>query len=209
MRSLGNNCHTLTHLDISHAKLVSDVGLASISNGCPQLTHLYLHALYLLADPKLGAPKKGEKAEAWQSVVGTAALAKFAPLLENLNISGCFRLNVSIKRHISTFKHLKILNMSGCNQVSKESMVSLTIGCPLLEEVNFSDCGKYINNAVMISMAEHCKNVRILTLNRLDGIKGQAVKAISNFDKLERLELSGCRSITDLIFSILVINLSP
>lgn len=199
MRAIGNGCHTLTSLDIPHAKLVSDVGLASIATGCPLLKHLNVHALYLLADPKLGAPKKGEKAEAWQSIVGTASLAKFAPKLESLNVSGCFRLNLAIQRHLSTFRHMRIINLTGCNQVTTDAMLTFTSKCKKLEEVNFSDCGKAINNAVITSLASNNRDVRILILGRCQAIRGQALKAIATLDKLQRLEMSGCTSITDLM----------
>ena len=197
LRSIGVGCHNLNSLDICGARYVSDIGLACIANGCPQLKHLWVHELYLLADPKLGAPKKAEKAQAWEAVVGTAALAKFSPLIETIDLSGCFRLNIAIKSHIARMSKLKVVNLAGCNQVAEDAMLSLCKHCPRMEEINFTDCGKAINGTVITALANNCKNIRILTLNRLDNIKGGAVKAISTCEHLKRLELSGCRGLTD------------
>ena len=66
--------------------------LQTISAGCPRLSSLTVSNLYLLADPSLSAPKKGAKIEAWQSVVGVAALDMHCKLVKHLNLSGCFRL---------------------------------------------------------------------------------------------------------------------
>lgn len=61
LRSIGEGCHSLQYLDISQAKGVSDVGITSIASGCPKIKTVKYHGLYFLADPRLSAPKKGEK----------------------------------------------------------------------------------------------------------------------------------------------------
>ena len=38
-------CHTLVRLDVSHAKMVTDVGVASLSSGCPNLRHVNFHGV--------------------------------------------------------------------------------------------------------------------------------------------------------------------
>jgi hypothetical protein len=40
MRSIGSACHSLVYIDVSHAKMVTDVGVASMSSGCPALRHV-------------------------------------------------------------------------------------------------------------------------------------------------------------------------
>lgn len=45
LRSIGTHCHALTKFDISHAKMVTDVGISSLSSGCPNLRHVVFHGV--------------------------------------------------------------------------------------------------------------------------------------------------------------------
>ena len=197
MRSLGNACHSLTAVDVSHAKLVTDVGLSSLSHGCPKLKTLNCHGIFMLSDPRLSGPKKGAKLEAWQSMIGIAALACNCPVLEELDLSGCFRLNVAFHQYVSEIKSLKRLNISGCNQVVSDSLESLAKGCILLEEIVLTDCGKGVNSKAMTAFSTYCSNLRVIVVSRCPSINGGAIKAISNCSKLEKLDVSGCRALTD------------
>ena len=199
IRSIGNSCHALTKIDISHAKLISDVGVASISLGCPKLTHFACHGLYLLADPRISAPKKGEALEAWQAVVGIAAVAENCKKLEFLDLSGCFRMNVALQRHISEMKMLRVINFSGCNQSTTEALVAVAENCILLEDVNFSDCGKSVNYLTLQALTRSCKFLKVLCLARCKQLNGPAISAIAHCNKLEKLDLSGCKSLTDIM----------
>jgi hypothetical protein len=55
LRILGKELHALTHLDISHAKSISDVGIATLTKGCKALRTLKCHGAFLLADPRFYA----------------------------------------------------------------------------------------------------------------------------------------------------------
>lgn len=48
LRSIGMHCHALTKLDISHAKMVTDVGISSLSTGCSNLRHVVFHGVSLV-----------------------------------------------------------------------------------------------------------------------------------------------------------------
>ena len=197
LRTLGSSCHALKSIDISHAKTVTDVGLSSLSVGCPKLQQIKLHGVFLLADPRLSAPKKGAKLEAWQAVIGVAALSENCPELTNLDISGCFRLNITLHQYVSSFKQLRVLNLAGCNQCMTESLVAIARGCAEIEELNLSDCGKVVNNISIQAFASNCRNLRVLTLCRCINMAGGAIKAISTLEKLEKLDLTGCRNLKD------------
>ena len=197
LRSVGTNCHALVTIDVSHAKNVTDVGISSLSLGCPNLRHVKFHGVFMLSDPRLSAPKKGAKLEAWQAVIGVAALAEHCSFIETLDLSGCFRLNIALHQYVSTFHHLTVLNLAGCNQTNPEALSAVAKGCPLLVELNLSDCGKALNNKSVQAFAVHCKSLRVLALCRCTHISGGAMKAISSFSKLEKLDLTGCKTLTD------------
>jgi hypothetical protein len=199
MRSLGAHCHSLTFVDISYTKLVSDIGITSLSSGCPQLKTLICPGLFFLADPRLSAPAKGEKLEAWQAVVGVAAIEKHCPLLEKLNLSGCFRLNRAIKRHISGLKRLVMLNLQGCYEVSADALLAVAKNCLLIEELTLSDCGASVNNATVSAFAESCEGLRVMVLARCENVRGGALRALSNSAKLEKLDMTGCKNVTDMM----------
>ena len=166
LRSLGNSSHILSSINISHAKLISDIGLASLSSGCTKLKVLECSGLFQLADPRLSAPKLSAQAAAWQTILGVAALAKYCPNIEHLDFSGCFRLNVSIQRYVSCLTKLKTLLLSGC-PLDPESVIAVAKNCPSLTDVNFSDCGKGVNGAGMKALASNCKGLRVVILGEL------------------------------------------
>ena len=197
MRSLGAACHALTSLNISQAKLVSDIGIASLSSGCPRLTKLSCSAIFLLSDPRLSIPKKGEKPAAWQNVIGVAAIAKNCSDLEHLEFANCFRLDISINRYVSILTKLKSLNLAGCLEVSSESLIAMAEGCVLLEELNLSDCTKAATTAALKAIGTHCKEMRSLTLARCEDVKGGVINGIVLCMKLEKLDLNGCKNLTD------------
>jgi len=151
----------------------------------------------MLSDPRLSAPKKGAKLEAWQAVIGVAALAEHCHFIEQLDLSGCFRLNIALHQYVASFHHLTVLNLAGCNQSNPEAMTAIAKGCVHLAELNLSDCGKSLNNKCIQAFALHCKNIKTLTLCRCTHISGGAIKAISGFMKLEKLDLTGCKTLTD------------
>lgn len=198
LRSLGNSCHSLTSLNISGAKLISDIGLTSIATGCPNLKSLACVGIFQLADPRLSAPKKGQE-QAWQSVLGIASLSNQCTNITNLDLSGCFRLNLALERHVSSLAMLKVVNFTGVNQATSKSFCAVAEGCPLLEDVTLSDCGKAIDNNVLIALAKFCSALKIIILRRCNNIGNSGIKALSSCSNIEKLDFTGCRSLTDIM----------
>lgn len=196
---LGSSCHALTSLDISHAKAVSDVGISSLAKGCPALKTLKCHGLFLLTDPSLAAASTstGKHLEPWEEVIGLAALAGLCPNLEVVDASGCFRLNRVLQSYFPKLTQLKSLNLKGCNHCSSNALMTLAAGMHLLETLVLSDCGKAVNNKVLQAFAQHCPLITILEICRCDEVKEGAIKAASSMSKLNRLDLAGCKSLTD------------
>jgi hypothetical protein len=196
---------------VGNSKNVSDVGVASISAGCPNLKYLNIKGLYLLSDPRFNPIKNKpikkkrdisvtapEKEDNWLQTIGIAALSKNCPQLESLDVSGCFRLNEVFSRCVSKgLLNLKRLSMVGCKQASSEAMVAVFKNCQLLEEIVLTDCGPNINTPVLQAMGNNCRYVKSLDLARCENIRGAGVAAISQLENLEKLDLSGCKSLTD------------
>ena len=200
VRSLSQHCMALTNLDISHAKLVSDVGVATLSVGCPKLKRLILHGLYLMCDPRVIVnTSKGKKLEAWQSIIGLQSVAQHSEYLEELDLSGCFRLNKSIRNFLSRMVSIKKVNFSGCNQMTTEALVEFAKGCVLLEDVTLNDCGECVNNTSVAAIAKHCSNLHTFIANRCIELRGGAIAALSKVSTLIKLDLSGCKSLTDIM----------
>jgi len=197
LRSLGTRCHALRTVNISHAKIVTDIGISSLSKGCPELRHVTVHGVFLLSDPRLAAPKKGAKLEAWQTVIGIAALAENCPWMEKLDLSACFRLNIALHQYVSSFQHLISLNLANCNQTTPEALCAVAKGCKLIEDLILSDCAKAVNNKSIQAFCTNCKGIKTLTLCRCTHITGGGMKAISSLKKLVKLDLSGCRNLND------------
>jgi hypothetical protein len=202
LRSLGASCHALISLDVSSAKLISDVGVANLAVGCPKMKHLRIKGLYLMCDPRITIDtKKGAKVEAWQSIIGIQAVAQHMECLESIDISGCFRLNKSIQKFLSRLDTLKKINFSQCNQTTTESLIELSKGCPLLEDITLNDCGIAVNDAAFSKgFVKHCRNLHTVVVHRCLEIRGGALKALSRCPSLTKLDITGCKTITDMMF---------
>jgi hypothetical protein len=209
LRSLGAACNSLKSINIGNLKFVSDVGISNISSGCPLLRELTCSGLYLLADPRctpVASKSSARKAalgkdteEPWKTAIGVAALSKKCPALERLNLSGCFRLNIVLKKYLSKgLRNLKNLNLSGCNQVESASLIAVAEGCHLLEEIVLSDCGPSVNAQVMQAFSKSCPLLSVIELCRCENIRAAAIKAIAECEKLTKLDLTGCTFLTDL-----------
>jgi len=200
IRSLAAHCLSLTSLDISQAKLVSDVGVANLSVGCPNLKRLVLVGLYLMCDPRnVVNVKKGAKLDAWQSIIGIQAVAQYLEGLEDIDLSGCFRLNKSIRNFLSRIGTLKKVNFTACNQMSTEALVDLAKGCVLLEDITLTDCGECVNNTSITAISKYCKKLHTFVAQRCLEIRGGAITALSKVSTLIKLDLSACKTLTDMM----------
>lgn len=111
--------------------------------------------------------------------MGIAALCTNCPNLEYVDLTGCFRLNITFQRHVSDLSKLLHFNASGCNQATSEAFAALAEGCPLIEDLNLSDCNLGVNNASLVAFAKSCRNLKTLILARCDNVRGHGMKAIA------------------------------
>lgn len=202
LRSVGDHCHSMTYIDLSRVRLVSDIGITSITTGCPSLKRIICSGLYLLADPRTVTTKnkKGDKKDdmTFNGTIGVAAISKYCPNLETLDLSGCFRLNIVFQKHVSKkLLYLKKLNLNGCYEVSTESLMAIGCGCKQLEEIFFADCGPGVTTQAVQAFTKNCKSLKTIVLSRCGNVKATTIKAISHSHKLEKLDLAGCLTIDD------------
>lgn len=120
--------------------------------------------VFQLADPRV-TPGNSKKT-AWDNVIGVAAIAKYCPNLDTLDLSGCFRLNVSIQRYIPCLHSLKTLNLSGCS-ITSDTVIAIGEKCPLITDINLSDCGRGVNGNGIKAFVSNCKGLRIVNLGEI------------------------------------------
>ena len=135
MRSLGATCHNIHTIDLSNLKSISDIGVRSLAMGCPKLKKINMQGMYLLSDQKysaqaqsgpsgavtnkfkamkikisstMNASTSSTNINSSKEPIGLAAIKYYAPNIEDLNVSGCFRLNMSIQHQLSGLKNLRI-----------------------------------------------------------------------------------------------------
>jgi hypothetical protein len=145
---------------------------------------------------KTNLPKK---LEIWEESIGIVALVQACPLISNLDLSGCFRLNRVLGKAVSKLSQLRVLNLKGCNQILPQSLIHLFNAnhLSLLEDLNLTDCVKGVTNDVLITLTNNCLKLKILNLVRCHEITGKGVKAIANMKLLEKLDLTGCKLLND------------
>jgi hypothetical protein len=175
------------------------------------LKELVCRGIYLLADPRCNPVANKSKArqfssnvtkkeldEPWKAAIGVAALSRKCQQLSALDLSYCFRLNQVLQKNLAHgLRDLKKLSLVGCNQAESSAFISISESCLVLEEINFTDCPEAITTPVMQSFCANCKFLKIIEVARCVKLKGNAMKAISTCDNLEKLDLSGCVGLSD------------
>lgn len=135
----------------------------------------------------------------WETIIGVQALANNCQALEELDFSGCFRLNNVLGTSLSTLSSLKILNLKGCSQLSSLNLIKIASGCPMLSVINLADCVRAVTNESLVALASNCIYIKELILSRCIEIRSLGIKAISSLHYLEKLDLNACIHLNDSI----------
>eukprot|EP01034_Spumella_vulgaris_P025348 gene25348-31794_t len=189
---LVTKCPKLTHLLLKDASEITDVSIEALARCSPLLKALHVGRTISNDIPlaPLGEPSR-ITARALNLVVQSC------PLMHTFDLSECSDIDRTVRliaKRCPLLIHLNITeNLTASNNITEDTMASLTQSCPELTHLIAMDCNKCITDTTLASLAEHCPKLEFLNIFGCMGVtdKGCA-KLAEHSSKLFMLDILGC-----------------
>ncbi|XP_048361534.1 F-box/LRR-repeat protein 15 [Sphaerodactylus townsendi] len=75
---------------------------------------------------------------------------------------------------ISQNHHLQHIELSGCTQLSRQTLVAISLSCPHLRQLSLAHC-EWVDSLSLRSLADHCKELESLDLTACRQLKDDAI----------------------------------
>ncbi len=131
--------------------------------------------------------------EGIQSLCGS----KCARKIQRINLHGCFQLSKCALHAISAMINLEHLVLSGCTKLSPSGLSAIAKSCKKIKYLSLASCGNCITNAVVEEMTSHLQNLQHFLLTDCTLVGRSALLGISRCTKMQYLNLSGCKGVTN------------
>lgn len=116
--------------------------------------------------------------------------------IKSMNLDRCVRIGHSALLAIAGMKHLEILILSNCPNISIEGMAAIAQACHSLWSISLSSCGRCVTVDMVEALNPLSQKLRSLDLSHCD-IGKAALAKLASFVQLNHLNLSGCTSVDD------------
>lgn len=190
-RAIADHCQSLVRIDLRGARCVSDVGVRVLGASLGSVLEFFdCSFLHLLTD----GSDRGFGFE------GLLALARDISALTALHLDGCFQVSTRVLTALSKARvEFRELGLAGCPRLTVEGLGSLAgANSHTLEKLNLASCGDCISDAAVVAIARGAPRLRQLVLRDCERWGQVGARAIAqNCRWLERLDCTGCRSISD------------
>lgn len=189
---IAKGCPKLRVLSLKHCDVSIDEAAKAIANNCPELLNLGLIWCTKATNDDIEtiASKCTKLAKINLMYSGRSTRTGVQSFTEDGQFTDA--TVQSIAEHCSD---IIVLNLSGCAQVTDESIKALK-GCTKLAELILENC-ENITGTALVDMAEQCKALTKLDLTRCSKITDAIVQSIvQRYTKLTVLNLSVCTQIT-------------
>lgn len=206
-QAFSKDCPSLTELDLSLCKQISDTSLGRISEHLKNLEVLELGGCCHISNTGLFFVATGLKKlkrlnlrSCWQ--IGDSGISYLAGMnpeskignnaLEHLGLQDCQKLTDKALGHVSTgLTKLKSINLSFCSDITDGGLKFLA-KMPSLRELNLRTCEK-ISDSGMAYLAEGGSRISSLDVSFCDKIGDEALIHVSQgLFHLKSLSLSAC-----------------
>ncbi|XP_076281441.1 uncharacterized protein LOC143209544 [Lasioglossum baleicum] len=209
----------LVHLEtlkISHCDKVSDAGLTGMgagSNECveniqvvykPEFTETRLRiSLRSRAEEEIvrDADRKREVMKLCENVSRPLDIKSLFSLnrlkhLRELDLSGCNRITDVSLKHAFAFPELKILNLSQCQQVTHVGLDYLSRNNPAIEDLNLNQCHN-ISDIGILYLVQRLHRLKRLLIQACSQLTNRTLDSIKVYCKsLHYLDTRYCRGMT-------------
>ncbi|KAK9115512.1 hypothetical protein Sjap_014459 [Stephania japonica] len=205
---IASGCSDLRRLHLSGCRLISDLSLQALSDNCKFLEELGLQGCNNITDSGLTILVDG----CWRikvldvskcsnvSDVGVSSVCNAcSSSLRTLKMLGCRIGDPSIVSLAQSCKNLETLVISGCPNISNDSIKSLVITCKdSLKNLRMDSCLN-LSDASLIYILSHCRNLEALDIGCCEDVSDAAFEVLGHVSfesRLKVLKIYNCPKIT-------------
>ena len=179
--AVSQNCPELKVLSLENCPAITDASITLIAQGCMQLTVLSL---------------------SWCQEITSTSVVKIAqccPKLVNLNLEDCNHINdeslIAVAYGCTRLTHL---NIGGCNNITDTSVVAIAQQCNRLVNLNLeSSAPARITGESIISVAQHCTLLTALNISNINITDAVVINLAERCKQMKEIHLNGCTQLTD------------
>ncbi|ELR17665.1 leucine rich repeat domain containing protein [Acanthamoeba castellanii str. Neff] len=177
-----------TRLDLSWCKSVTETGLQGIGEACPQIQQLMLRGTSIRFSPFLKS-------------------LKHFPFVHSINLDLCPDIEdkdvVSIITSLG--RNLRSISLAGCVKVLRApsyltpypTLRSLVIAFDGLKANASLGSGAQVSEQAVEKLVTECPNLENVSLSGCDRITDASLECLSSLTKLQQLDISWCRQLTN------------
>ena len=197
---------TLTHLDLSAVRALSDDGLAALASGLTRLRILALRALKAVSDDGIALLLRANRSLNTLDVAGVSTLTDGlagtikmynATRMARISFDGCPGIGDQTLSHLAAGpgKTLRAVNVSGARGVTDAGLETLAGAAPRLEEIALGMCPNVTDGGIQ-ALAGRVKRLSSVSLTSLKSITDDSLLALGPHP-LTVLNAFGVASFTD------------
>uniref|UniRef100_A0A8C7XBN7 F-box and leucine-rich repeat protein 2 n=1 Tax=Oryzias sinensis TaxID=183150 RepID=A0A8C7XBN7_9TELE len=176
MKTFAQNCRNIEVLNLNGCTKITDSTCLSLSKFCSKLRQLDLTSCVSISNHSLKALRYS---------------------FPNLEILSPFPLTCNEKKITDGCRMLETLNLSWCDQITRDGLVSLCRGCHKLQVLCVSGCGN-ITDASLTALGLNCPRIKILEAARCSHVTDAGFTVLArNCHELEKMDLEECILVTD------------
>ncbi|XP_077310602.1 F-box/LRR-repeat protein 15 [Lithobates pipiens] len=154
--------HILSYLPLRHI-----ITLQRVSKAFQCLVQLYLANCRSFDSTQLGSqlPKNA-----------FCSMLKHNSVLQRLDLRSCsdWLTDKELLPIIGQNHHLLHINLNSCVQLSRQSLVAISISCPHLQKICLGHC-EWVDCLSLRSLADHCKHMETVDLTACRQLKDDAI----------------------------------
>ncbi|XP_069776840.1 F-box/LRR-repeat protein 2 isoform X2 [Narcine bancroftii] len=242
LKTFAQNCKNIEDLNLNGCTKINDSTCVSLSKFCVKLRNLDLTSCVSITNNSLKALRTeltsqvGEKKFTRHEIRTMIVLVSARPScttshtensqqnsilyddspqsksegnrnLEHLNISWCDQVTKDgIEALVGGCSGLKAMFLRGCTQLDDDSLKHIQIHCPELVTLNLQACSQ-ITDEGLVSVCRGCHKLQFLCVSGCGNITDASITALGlNCPKLKILEVARCSHLTDAGFTVLARN---
>ncbi|XP_063817475.1 F-box/LRR-repeat protein 15 [Pseudophryne corroboree] len=178
--------HILSYLPLRHI-----ISLQRVNKAFQTLVQLYLANCRTFDSTQLGSqlPKSA-----------FSNLVKHNSVLQRLDLRSCsdWLTDKELLPVIGQNHHLLHINLNSCVQLTRQSLVAISLSCPHLQNICLGHC-EWVDCLSLRSLADHCKHLEAVDLTACRQLKDDAICYLVQKSKLLRsLSLAVNANISDI-----------
>ena len=213
LETLGLNCPRLRYLSLAYRSEIKGLGFETLARACTELRGLNLTYCKRIQDRALAAiatlPKLRKLVLVGCSDFTDRGLVSLgqgaaAGSLESLELRDCNQIGEEGFKAVANLPRLRVLDLEDCHPGVKDAvLMRIAEGCKELEKLSVANC-QWLTDAGVNSIVRNCSGLSELVLSNLEWITDDAMAKIAvHLTGLKRLSVDGCPAKIALAFNML------